>query len=79
MNWSDEKQARFDELRQHELAGTLNEAELEELEALTVLLTQEADDALLPAIARLQCKQGQLEYQLQQRQDENEELAKRLH
>ena len=50
MNWNNEQQARFDELRQQELAGTLNEAEIEELEDLTALLTQEADDALLSAI-----------------------------
>ncbi len=37
MNWSDKQQARFDELRQQELAGTLSGAEIEELEALTAL------------------------------------------
>lgn len=79
MNWRDEKQARFDALRQHELTGTLNEAELEELEGLTTLLTQEADDALLPAIAILQREQGELESRLKQRQNENEELARLLH
>lgn len=76
MNWSDEQQVRFDELSQQELAGTLNEAEIEELEALTALLTQEADDALLSAIDRLRNEQIVLETRLQQRQQENEELAK---
>lgn len=76
MNWSDEQQVRFDELRQQELAGTLNEAEIEELEALTALLTQEADEALLSPIDRLRNEQTVLETRLQQRQQENEELAK---
>lgn len=76
MNWNNEQQARFDELRQQELAGTLNEAEIEELEDLTALLTQEADDALLSAIDRLRNEQTVLETRLQQRQLENEELAK---
>lgn len=76
MNWSDKQQARFDELRQQELAGTLNGAEIEELEALTALLTQEADDALLLAIDRLRNEQTVVETRLQQRQQENEELAK---
>ena len=79
MNWSDEKQARFDDLRQRELAGTLSAAEQQELEALTAMLTQAADDSLLPAITRLQREQAELEARLQQRQHENEELAKLLH
>ncbi len=76
MNWSDKQKARFDELRQQELAGTLNGPEIKELEALTALLTQEADDALLLAIDRLRNEQTILETRLQQRQQENEELAK---
>ncbi len=79
MNWSNEKQARFDDLRQRELAGTLSAAEQQELEALTAMLTQAADEALLPAIERLQHEVMELETRLQQRQDENEELAKLLH
>ena len=78
MNWSDEKQARFDQLRQRELAGTLSAADQQELEALTAILTQAADDALLPAITRLQRERVELEARLQQRQHENEELAKLL-
>lgn len=79
MSWSDEKQARFDELRERELAGMLNTAEQQELQALTAVLTQVADDALLPAIAKLQREQTMLEARLQQRQHENEELAKLLY
>lgn len=79
MNWSNEKQARFDDLRQRELAGTLSAADQQELESLTTMLIQAADKALLPAIERLQSELMELETRLQQRQDENEELAKLLH
>ena len=79
MNWTDEKQARFDELRQRETAGTLTVPEQEELQSLMATLTQAADDALIPAIARLQKEQAELEARLQQRQHENEELAQLLH
>lgn len=79
MNWSNEKQARFDDLRQRELAGTLSAADQQELESLTAMLTQAADEALLPAIERLQRELMELETRLQQRQYENEELAKLLH
>lgn len=79
MNWSDEQQTRFDELRQQELVGTLNEAGIAELATLIALLTQDADDALLSAIDRLHNEQVVLEARLQQRQQENEELAKLMH
>jgi predicted nuclease with TOPRIM domain len=79
MYWSNEKQAQFDDLRQRELAGTLSTADQQELESLTAMLTQAADMALLPAIERLQSELVELEARLQQRQDENEELAKLLH
>ena len=79
MDWNDEQQSRFDDLRQRELAGTLNSADRQELAALTAILTEAADEALLPAIAKLQHEQEILESRLQQRQYENEELAKLLH
>lgn len=79
MKWSDEKQAQFDELRQRELTGTISDAEQHELEALTNMLTQIADEALLPANERLQRELTELETRLKERQDENEELAKLLH
>jgi predicted nuclease with TOPRIM domain len=79
MNWSNEKQARFDDLRQRDLAGTLSAADRQELESLTAMLTQAADKALLPAVERLQRELMELEARLQQRQGENEELAKLLH
>jgi predicted nuclease with TOPRIM domain len=79
MNWSDEEQARFDDLRRRELAGTLNAADRQELEHLTTLLTQVADEALLPAIMRVERELGELKIRLRQRQHENKELAQLLH
>lgn len=79
MNWTDEQQSRFDDLREYELAGTLNDVDWQELDALTTLLTEAADEALLPALTRLQHDQEDLESRLQQRQYDNEELAKLLH
>ncbi len=79
MNLNDEKQSRFDDLRQRELAGKLTVAEQHELKALTALFIQAADDSLAPAISRLQREQQELEDRLQQRQQENEELTKLLH
>lgn len=78
MNWNDTQQARFDELRQKELNGSLTIAEQEELTALTNLLTQDADYALVNAVAKLQQEQAELESRLEQRQNENEELANLL-
>ncbi|VAW41811.1 hypothetical protein MNBD_CHLOROFLEXI01-2219 [hydrothermal vent metagenome] len=79
MNWSKEQQARFDELRQREMAGTITAPDQQELETLTASLTQAADDALIQAITKLQHEQVKLEAGLQQRQHENEELANLLH
>jgi len=79
MDWNEEQQARFDDLRQRELVGGLSDTEQQELDALMALLTQAADESLLPVIARLQREQAELETRLQQKQHENEELAKLLH
>ena len=79
MNWTSEKQARFDELRQRETIGSLTRLEQQELDSLMAALTQAADDALLPSIAKLQRANAELEARLQQRQYENEELAQLLH
>lgn len=79
MNWSNEQQARFDDLRQRELTGTLSADDRQELDALTALLTQAADASLLSAITRLQHEQAELEARLLEQQDENEELAMLLH
>ena len=79
MDWNDKQQARFDELRQRELAGSLTPAEQSELDTLIARLTQAADEVLSPAVARLQIEQAELQERLQRRQHENEELAKLLH
>jgi hypothetical protein len=78
MNWNDKTQARFDELRQRELAGSLTAAEQTELAELTDWLTKTADAALETAVARLEQEQSILQERLQRRQDENEELARLL-
>ncbi len=67
MNLNEEKQARFDDLRQREFAGKLTVAEQHELEALTAMFTQAADESLLPVISRLQREQRELEERLQKR------------
>lgn len=79
MDWTDEQQSRFDNLREHDLSGSLTGEERQELDMLTTVLTEAADEALLPAITRLQREQETLEVRLQQRQSGNEELAKLLH
>ncbi|GJM42810.1 MAG: hypothetical protein DHS20C20_30920 [Ardenticatenaceae bacterium] len=78
MNWTSENQAQFDDLRQREIMGSLTQLEQQELDSLMVALTQAADDALLPAIHRLQQEQAKLETRLKQQQHKNEELAKHL-
>jgi hypothetical protein len=75
MDWNDEQQVRFDDLRQRELTAVLTPDEQTELDELTRLLIQDADQALLGAVARLQQEQAELENRLEQRQHENEELA----
>jgi uncharacterized protein YceH (UPF0502 family) len=67
MDWTDKQQSRFDDLREHELAGTLTGTQRQELDALMVVLTEAADRALLPANTRLQQEQETLELRLQQR------------
>ena len=79
MDWTDEQQSRFDNLCEHELVGILTGVEQQELDMLMAVLIEAADEALLPAITRLQHEQGVLELRLQQRQCGNEELVKRLH
>jgi cell division septum initiation protein DivIVA len=79
MNWSEEQQSRFDELRRRELAGALTAAEQVELDTLMKKLTETADAALSPAVTRLAQEQTTLQGKLQRHQEENEELAKLLH
>lgn len=78
MDWNVERQARFDQLRAGELAGTLTVQEEAELAELVTLL--EADEArrLTPALGRMRTEQVVLHQQLVALQSENEELAQLL-
>jgi hypothetical protein len=79
MDWNDEKQARFDELRLRELRGTLSLVEKTELaDFLAALETAEAA-YIVPAIARMEAEQSILKERLQKMQGNNEELAKLLY
>ena len=78
MDWNDQQQSRFDELREQEMVGALTNAEQTELDGMMAVLIEEADEALVSAIGRLQQEQAELEAKLQKRQFENEELAKLL-
>ena len=79
MDWNDEQQARFDDLRRRELAGTLTADEQAELAEIMAIL--EADEAryLGPVIARMKMEQATMQERLQKLQSDNEELAKLLH
>jgi hypothetical protein len=79
VDWNEKQQVRFDELRQRKVTGALTPSEQSELEAMVARLTQAADEALSPAIARLQIEQAELQERLQRQQHENQELAKLLH
>ena len=74
MDWDEKQQARFDELRQRELTRSLTPAEQSELDTLIARLTQVADEALSPAVARLQVEQAELQERLQRRQRESDLL-----
>jgi len=75
MEWTEETQQRFDELRQRELAGPLGDVEQGELARLYAAL--EADEAryLGPTIERMGRAQQAADTELAARQTRNEELA----
>ena len=79
MKWSETKQAQFDKLRQRELAVGLSKSEQAELAQLHKWLTESADEALSPAVDRLEQERDLLRKKLKQRQAENEQLAQLLH
>lgn len=78
MDWNDDKQARFDELRIRELHSTLNVTERTEL--ADMLATLETSEAVYldTTIARMEEEQKFLKERLQKVQSDNEELAKLL-
>lgn len=79
MDWNEEKQTRFDKLRQRQLTGTLTVDEQTELAEMAAMLEQEEARYLEPAIASLELEQAVTRERLQKLQADNEELAKLLH
>ena len=79
MDWNEEKQTRFDKLRQRQLTGTLTVDEQTELAEMVAMVEQEESRYLEPAIASLELEQAVTRERLQKLQADNEELAKLLH
>jgi hypothetical protein len=73
--WTDEKQQRFDQLRQREAQGLLTEAEAEELRTLVAELDAEETAELQPAIERMRATQQELRAESQRIEGRNERLA----
>lgn len=75
MEWTEETQRRFDELRQRELAGPFGEAEQRELTTLYAALEADEARSLGPTIERMGRAQQAVDTELVARQTRNEELA----
>jgi hypothetical protein len=79
MDWNNEQQKRFDDLRRRELVGMLTADEQAKLAEMTTLLEEEEAQYLGPAVARMELEQAVMQQNLQKLQADNEELAKLLH
>jgi predicted nuclease with TOPRIM domain len=79
MNWNAQMQARFDQLRASELAGSLGIEEETELAKLIEMLEAEEAQRFAPSFARMCAEQAALHEKLKTLQNGNEELAKLLH
>jgi Mg2+ and Co2+ transporter CorA len=75
MNWNDEQQQRFDELRLRKLTQTLSSQEQQELDALVALLETDERKRLEPAIEKMRQEQGALRHRLEHAHAENMHLA----
>ena len=75
MRWDTKMQARFDELRKGELAGTLTAQAEAELAQLVTFLETDEKDRLAPALDQLRSEQVTLRTRLQELQSKNEALA----
>lgn len=75
MEWNDERQARLDELRAAELAGTLDKAGKAELTALIEDVESEERGRLAPALAQMRAEQAALRQQVQESESANEQLV----
>lgn len=76
MQWTEEMQLRFNELRQKELAGTLSAEEKDELAALFAVIEADEKQYLAGAMTRLREEDALLQAQIEKRQQENTELAR---
>ena len=75
IEWNDEKQARLDALRASQLAGTLDDSDEAELNALIELLEVEERERLGPVVAQMRKEQTALRRQVQESKAANEQLV----
>ena len=78
MQWTDESAARFFDLRQRELLGTLGTEEQTELAALIADLEAQEAQQLARTIEHMHSEQNAIRLKLQKLQIENEDLSKVL-
>lgn len=75
MKWTEEVQLRFNELRQKELAGTLNANEKDELARLFTIIDADEKRYLAGAIARMREEVALKQAQAEKLQQDNMALA----
>lgn len=76
MKWTEEVQLRFNDLRQKELAGTLNTQEKDELAELFAVIEADEKQYLASAIIQLREEDALMQAQTEKRHQENMELAR---
>jgi hypothetical protein len=76
MKWTEEVQLRFNELRQKELAGTLNANEKDELATLFTVIDADEKRYLAGAIARMREEVALKQAQAEKLQQDNVALAR---
>jgi len=75
MQWTEEMQLRFNELRPKELAGTLSAEEKHELAELFAVIEADEKQYLAGAMTRLREEDALTQAQIEKRQQENMALA----
>jgi hypothetical protein len=78
MNWNEESQTRFDQLRMKAISGTLPQPERAELEDLFAQVETDEANYLAPALFQMGQEQVELRKRLADLQAENELLVKLL-
>lgn len=76
MQWNETVQTRFNELRQKELAGTLDEAEKDELAKLYAIIDADEEIYLGDAIERMEKTATSAQKQIGKIQKDNASLAR---